>query len=433
MTTHGRRILWLGAVGWSLAALAFFFAWILRVSPSVMIEELMRDFSISAAVLGHLSALYFYAYALMQLPVGISMDRWGPRRVLTVAVLIAGAGCALFAAAPTVEVAYAGRLLIGIGAGFAFVGSMVLAANWFSTRRFALLSGVALAGGLLGGVFGQGPVAAFVAATDWRFVMWTLAAAALVLAVAIFAVVRDRPPDLPGEPVRRSESLGAALRGLWVVVRRPQTLLIAFLAMMLSTPILAFGALWGVPYARLVYGIGRPEAAFLISTCLLGLAAGGPAWGWISDRIGRRRAPMLWGSALSLAAILAILYVPDLPKEVFRILLFLFGFGGAAMAVSYAAGREHNSDGATGAALGLINMMAVLGGAIFQPLIGVILDRLWANGDAKIVGGLRIYTPEMYVQALSILPAICLAGIVACLFIRETYCRPMGQPAPSAV
>jgi MFS family permease len=286
-------------------------------------------------------------------------------------------------------------------------------------------------GGLLGGVVGQAPLAAFVAATDWRTAMWVLAAAGLGMAVLIFAVVRDRPPAAPGAPPRRAESLGDALRGLGIVVRRPQTLLIALVAMMLSTPILAFGGLWGVPFARLVYGVDRPEAAFLISTSLFGLAAGGPAWGWISDRIGRRRAPMLWGTALSLVSICAILYVPDLPKEAFRVLLFLFGFGGAAMAVSYAAVREHNADGATGAALGLVNMMAVLGGAIFQPLVGLVLDWLWAAGDGRVVDGLRVYDADMYTQALTTLPAICAVGIFACCFVRETYCRPIGEAAPA--
>lgn len=426
MTTVARRVLWLGVAGWFLAALSFFYAWILRVSPSVMIDDLMRDFSISAAVLGNLSAFYFYAYAAMQLPVGLSMDRWGPRRVLAVAMLITCAGCAIFALAPSVDVAYAGRLLIGFGAGFAFVGSMVLAANWFPSRRFALLSGVALMGGLLGGVFGQGPVAAFVTATDWRTAMWVLAATGFILAVLIFVVVRDRPPGAVGAPAYRPEGLRDALRGLAIVVRRPQTLLIAAAAMMLSTPILALGGLWGVPYARLVYGIDRPEAAFLISTCLFGLAAGGPAWGWISDRIGRRRAPMLWGTALGFVTVSALIYIPGLPIEVFRLLLFLFGFGGAAMAISYAAGREHNADGATGAALGLINMAAVLGGAIFQPLVGLILDWLWALEDGQTAEGVRVYTLAMYRQALTTLPVVCVLGIFACLLVRETYCRPVG-------
>ena len=135
---------------------------------------------------------------------------------------------------------------------------------------------------------------------------------------------------------------------------------------------------------------------------------------------------MLWGTVVSLATVSALIYVPDLPMEVFRLLLFLFGFGGAAMAISYAAGREHNADGATGAALGLINMAAVLGGAIFQPLVGLILDWLWAVSDGQMAGGVRIYTLGMYRQALTALPIVCVLGIVACLFVRETYCRPVG-------
>ena len=132
-----------------LGALFFFYAWILRVSPSVMVEHLMRDFAVSGAILGNLSAVYFYAYAALQMPVGMALDRWGPRKVMSIAVLGAGAGCLIFAAAPNVEVAYLGRLLIGAGAAFGLVGGLVLAGNWFPPHRFAMLSGLIMASGLM--------------------------------------------------------------------------------------------------------------------------------------------------------------------------------------------------------------------------------------------------------------------------------------------
>ena len=93
-----------GYAGYALGAAFFFYAWILRVSPSVMVDALMRDFAVSGAVLGNLSAFYFYAYAALQMPVGMAFDRWGPRKVMSLGVLLAGVGCLIFASAPSVEI-----------------------------------------------------------------------------------------------------------------------------------------------------------------------------------------------------------------------------------------------------------------------------------------------------------------------------------------
>src|SRR4030081_241251 len=108
----------LPVLGWMTAALFFGYAWVLRVAPSVMVEELMRDFSVGAAVLGNLSAAYFYGYAGMQIPVGILLDRFGPRRLITIAALCCAGGCALFASGTTLGVVTAGRFLIGASAAF---------------------------------------------------------------------------------------------------------------------------------------------------------------------------------------------------------------------------------------------------------------------------------------------------------------------------
>jgi fucose permease len=100
-----RSRLLLPLLGWMAGAAFFFYAWVLRVAPSVMVEELMRDFSVGAAVLGHLSAAYFYGYAGMQIPVGILLDRFGPRRLMTVAAFVCAGGCVLFATAETLSAA----------------------------------------------------------------------------------------------------------------------------------------------------------------------------------------------------------------------------------------------------------------------------------------------------------------------------------------
>jgi len=178
---------------WSVGAIGFFYAFFQRVGPSIMVGELMADFGVSAALLGNLSALYFYAYASLQIPIGVMVDRWGPRRLMTIAWLFAGAGSLLFAAADTLEAAYLGRFLIGVGSAFFFVCSLKIAAVWFPVERFALMGGMTLMAGMAGGVGGQAPTAWAVGAFGWRPTMAAAGAFAFVFAIVCWTVVRDRP------------------------------------------------------------------------------------------------------------------------------------------------------------------------------------------------------------------------------------------------
>jgi len=130
---------------WGLAASTFLYAFLQRVSPSVMVEDLMRDFGVGAAVLGSLSAFYLYAYAGLQIPLGLLFDRFGVRRLMVASIAVSGAGSLIFAAAPAVEIAYLGRALIGAGAACSFVGALTVTALWLPPARFAMLAGLAMA------------------------------------------------------------------------------------------------------------------------------------------------------------------------------------------------------------------------------------------------------------------------------------------------
>ncbi len=163
-------------LAWATGATFFFYAWVLRVAPSVMVEELMRDFAVGAGVLGHLSAAYFYGYAGMQIPVGLLLDRFGPRRLMTAAALTCAGGCMLFAAGNSLAMVTAGRFLVGASAAFSLVGAMAIAGQWFAANRFAIFSGLAMAMGMAGGVFGQAPLRLAIEASDWRTAMLFLAA-----------------------------------------------------------------------------------------------------------------------------------------------------------------------------------------------------------------------------------------------------------------
>lgn len=418
LAARPQRLAW---VVWGLGALCFAYAFFHRVAPSVMVADLMRDFAIGGAILGNLSAVYFYSYVGLQIPVGLIIDRWGPRRVLAAALAVAAAGSVLFSAADGIGVAYLGRGLVGAGVCFAFVGTLTLATNWFPARRFALLSGLTMLAGMAGGVIGQAPQAALVETLGWRSTVLAAGLVGAALAALIWLVVRDSPGGGDGAASGRAASARQAMAGLGRVLGNPQTWVIALYGGMMSGTMLAFGALWAVPYLTQTYGLARPAAAFSASLVMLGWAAGGPLAGWLSDHFARRKLPMLLGAAAGLMTIVPVLYLPDLPLLAVQALLFLNGAAGGSMVICYAVAREHNP-GPVGAAYGFTNMATVSGGALLQPFIGWLLDLQWTG---TMEAGARVYSVAAYEIALATFPVSFVIAIAAGLFIRETRARPI--------
>jgi MFS family permease len=403
---------WLPLLGWLTGAMFFFYAWVLRVAPSVMVEELMRDFAVGAAVLGNLSAAYFYGYAGMQIPVGLLLDRFGPRRLMTAAALVCAGGCVLFAMGESLAAVTAGRFLIGASAAFSLVGAMAVAGQWFPAGRFAVFSGLAMAAGMAGGVFGQAPLRLAVEASDWRLTTLLLAVGGLAIALAAFATVRDR--------WRGSGGVLTALSGLGTVLRHRQTWLIALAGLGTSAPLLGFASLWGVPFLETAYALPRTTAATVTSAVFVGWALGAPLYGWLSDYIGRRRAPALIGLFLQTMALLAVVYVPGLSLAWLAGLCGLIGFFGSAQIVCFALARENHPPGLSGTAIGFVNGMVTGAGALFQPLVGLLLDLAW-GGQTSL--GARIYDTGAYQLAFLSLIACCIGGFLCLLAVRETYCR----------
>ena len=400
---------------WGLGALFYCYGFFHRVSPSVMIGELMRDFGIGAAALGNLAAIYFYAYAGLQILVGLIFDRFGARLPLVAACALTAAGAGLFAVATSIETAYAARLAMGVGGAFTWVGALKLIADGFPPQRFALLSGLTLLLCLLGAVFGQAPLAALVAAYGWRATSMGAGIFGVVLALALAVVVREQRSSAAQHvpPPRARE-------GLRLVLGNPQSWVLALYGAGITGPILAFGGLWGVPYLMAKHGLDRTHAASLTTIMLLGWGIGGPLTGWISDRLGKRRPPLIAGSLTVMASLLSTLYMPGLPVAAVGALLFIHGLASGTMVLIFAAAREHNRPETAGVAVGFVNTSGIGAAAILQPLVGWLLDRLWVGG---LSDGVRVYELGTYEAACAIIPVAVAGAIVAAFLIRETGCR----------
>jgi predicted MFS family arabinose efflux permease len=407
---------------WGLGALFYLIAFYQRVAPAVITDQLMAEFAIGGAALGNLSAFYFYSYVAMQIPTGIIADRWGPRRLLTAGAAVAALGTALFAGAPDIFWASAGRLLIGASVAVGFVSILKLASHWFAPRQYALATGMLLFMGVSGGVVAGVPLRLLVEAFGWRTVMGASAALTGALGVAIWLWVRDDPAEhgYAGHfhGGGRVEHV-AILKGLAQVLSYRNIWLLTLVPLGLSGAVLTFAGLWGVPWLRQVHGLDPKAAAAITSTLLVSWALGGPLLGAWSERMGRRKPLYVATAAIALAGWAAIIFLA-LPLWLIVVLLVPTGFASGNLVVGFAWAKESVPLRLTGTAAGFCNMGPLMGGMLLQPGVGWVLDRHWSGA---LAGGARIYDAAAYQAGFTLCFGAVGLSMLLILFARESHCR----------
>lgn len=406
---------------WILAALFYFYENLVQVSPSVMTSELMHDFSINATLLGYMGSLYLCAYAGMQIPVGILVDRYGVRRLLTIASLTCGVGCLLFATASLFSVACIGRVMIGVGSAFAVVCCSKIASTWFPLSRFALLTGLMITVGFLGPVSSEKILPIMINNLNWRHSLLLLAIVGITIAVLVWLIIRDRKAK---DTVIEKQQTKGFFTGLKTVLKNKQTWLASLYGSLMYTPTLVFGGLWGIAFLRQADSLTSSEAGSVMAMLFFGWMIGSPFGGWVSDKIGKRKLPMVIGSIGALITCLTLLYVSNLSAITLGILLFLFGFFSSGFLTAFSLVRELNPPETCGTAIGFINTLNMVGGAAAQPFVGFLLDLHWNN---QLENGVRIYSVENFHFALIAMPISIGIAILLLPFIKETYCKVNSQ------
>lgn len=400
---------------WFLAALFYLYENIIQVSPGVMVTDLMTAFAINSGALGSLTAFFFYSYAGMQIPVGVLVDNYDARYLLTGATLSCVVGCFLFATAHSLSVAALGRLLIGFGAAFAAVCTMKLASTWFPVRKFSLLVGLMVTMGMLGSMIGEKPLAILVENVGWRQAILSLSGFGVVLALLIFCIVRESPSTV--KKAAHHETKGhPLLQGLLQVIKCSQSWILAVYGGLMFASTSIFGGLWGVPFLMNAYNLSRPEAAGVVSIMFFGWVVGAPLSGVLTNLVNSYK-KVLWISSLgALTVILIVLFVSNLPLFILSALIFSFGVFSSFFLPSFTLMYDLHSDGNSGAALGFMNTANMVGGAIGQPVIGMILDMLW---DGSMVNNARVYSTANYQYALSCLPVMIAISLLLIPIITE--------------
>lgn len=405
---------------WSLPALLFLVAFFHRAAPGIIAKDLMQEFGATGAIVGLLSATYFYAYAGFMIPAGLCIDAFGVRRVLAAGGIVMGLGTVGMGLATAPRLLFAGRFAVGLGATVTFIGALKIAATWFPPSRFGFLSAVTATVGIVGALASTAPLAVLVGLAGWRGALGIVGLATLAASALCFALVRDRPEG-GGPGVVPVPGLGAVFAGALEVLTNRHTWppFLAFFCLYA-----AFGnlLLWVVPYLRDVYGLSSERAALYATAPSLALLFSAPLTGYLSDQVWKRRKLPYVALVASSFAVWAVFAATlgTLPLRGVYGLLFVLGTVGGAFVLTWPIGREVNPPHLAGIAVAVVNFGGFLGAALTQGPIGAVLDARWAG---VLSAGARVYPVEAYAAAFGTCAALVLAAALLSLLLRETRGR----------
>ncbi len=389
---------------------------------SAINTDIMRVYQLNAEQLGQLSAVYLWANVIFLFPAGVVLDRISVKKLILSAMTICVIGTMLFATVEHYWMAYLSRFVTGVGSAFCILSCMRLASRWFPAERMALITGLIITIAMLGGVFAQTPMAKLTEALGWRQALMVdgFIGIAIMLVIAVF--VKDYPVGNESQQNEQREQLSKL--GFWQSLSQSyfnrQNWLAAIYTSTMNMPVIVLGAVWGTLYLTQVHQLSATEAASINSMIFIGTIFGGPAMGWISDKIHLRKLPMLTGTVLCLSAIGVLLNVSDPSITLLTVIFFALGFFSSTQVLSYPLVSESNTPLLTATCISVISIITQGGGALYQPTFGKLLEKNW---DGTFLQGVHWYNAGNFHDAfLMLLIGFCVA-FVAALFIRETHCQ----------
>ena len=359
---------------------AFMASQFFRVSNAVIAPELMRTLSISSEAMGVITGAFFFAFGIMQIPTGILLDRFGPRRTMSGLFVIAAAGSAVFATAEGTAGLVAGRALIGIGCAAGLMGMLVTIARWYPPERFAKLSSMVYVVGGAGVLFATTPLAAAADTIGWRGAFWAMTGITLGFAAMLFAMVRDAPPGREVESA--GETFAQMLGGVREVSRNRQLWHVCAIQFVNYGSIIAVIGLWAGPYLNDIHGlrgVARGNVLFVINVSMLAAVIG---YGVVERRLHSRKRAIAGGSVASAAILLILAFWSGIGTWPAIALLTAFAVASGHIMLNHAHARAVLPDHLVGRGLTLQNVAVFFGVATMQSVTGLIIGRFTEVGAA---------------------------------------------------
>lgn len=415
-----RSLTLVGVLVFMTGILYYCFAYLLRVYPNIMESNLLAHFHITANGFGMITGFYYFAYAPMQIPVGVSVDKIGPRRSLIFACLISTLGAFIFSSTSHLGIALLGRFLIGFGAAFGYVTALKLATVWLPKEYFATATGAVTGLGMIAAIFTEIGFTHILENVGYTAALRTPLYIGLALLAIILLAIKDKPKKAINHDFAETAAVSFKQLGTFLkeIIKHPQMWLIGIVGCLLYLPSSVFLDAWAIPYLRAVDHFSATAAADGAAVMLAGWIVSSFIVGFLSDLLGTRKVPLILatGSAAIIAAVL--LYSHHLAPMMIYLLLFIFGLCCGPHPLCFALSKEHCDKKISGTAVSFTNFVIMMGGFLLQPLVGKLLDLNWSGA---MYHGIRQYSAHNYTVSLSIIPIALLLAFMLTLFLKETH------------
>jgi len=389
-------------LAWFAIALFYFYQYILRVSPGVMFDEIRLAFRITAEQFATLGAFYLLGYSLLQIPLGIIVDRIGVKKMSLYSIAICIFGSLLFVSTQHFWVAQVSRFIIGVGSASAFMCALKFVADHFPPGGRGLLMGATLALGTVGAVLSAKSVRYIGEYADWHDVIAISAVIGFIVFIFIAFAVKNHTQD--AYAVLNRKSWKDIVSSICAIFADKQIMIYAVLAIGLYTPLSALADLWGTAFVKQKFALSQADAAEISQLMYVGLTIGSLVLPWVAEKYNKLNLAIVVCSFGILGVFSVILYMPAGSVLELQAMLIVLGFfcGAEMMCFTGALYKSHKFD--SGEIIGVVNTLNMLGGAILQQLVGWALDREW---DGLVdVHGIRQYTTGQFTVALTSLTIV---------------------------
>lgn len=394
-------------LAWFSVALFYLYQYILRVAPGIMVDQMMGEFRIKAeefATLGFLDAL---AYAAMQIPLGIIVDKVGVKKTVMTSIALCVTGSLLFGCSTHFLMIQFSRLLTGVGSASAFMCALKIIADCFPSEHRGILMGLTLTLGMCGALMAGKLVVLLVESANWRDVFYGASLLGLIIGGLIYYSVTNEGSVSSMRLTRKSKK---SWSNWGKILKNRDIMIYAVLATGLYVPLSVLADLWGTVFMKQKYSLSQADGAYLSSLLYLGLGIGSIIIPWIAEKFRILNAIIFFCGVGILLLFSVLLYGPELSYEALSITLIVLGVLCGAEMLCFTGALLACDEGNSGEIIGLVNTFNMLGGAFLKYGVGVFLDANW-NGVVQ-ENGLRYYDTTQYTHALS---SLTLVLTVCCL------------------
>jgi predicted MFS family arabinose efflux permease len=377
-------------VMWLTASVFYAYQYILRVMPSVLLDDIMRQFGMNTAVFGQFSGVYYIGYSLMHIPLGIMLDKYGPRKIIPVCILLSAVGTLSLIFGKEWIFPTMGRVITGIGSSAAILGTFKIIRMAFDEKRFTRMLSFSVTIGILGAIYGGSPVRVMCGVFGYESTVGILAAAGVLLAGIAFFVI----PDVKEEETSNSEQ--SVFSGLRDVLTNRKVLITCFSSGFMVGPLEGFADIWGTKFLSQCYGIDGTKAGYLTSMIFFGMCFGAPVLNFIAEKIGYIRSIILSGITMFIIFVMLLTKVFNIFS--LTVCFVIVGICSAYQILAIYKASTYVSKNTANLTTAVANMIIMIFGYVFHGIIGSVInifsesgmDSAFCCGIAAVPAGLLI-------------------------------------------